>query len=132
MPLVLDASVALAALFPDEQSAEADAILERLESDEAFAPAHWWFETRNALIVAERRGRILRDRIAPFLIQLGDLQVSIVPLPDEDAVFSLAHRYRLTFYDAAYLELAKRERFMLATFDRDLIAAAKAERVPLA
>lgn len=132
MPLVLDASVALAALFPDEQNAEADAILAQLQSDEAVAPAHWWFETRNALIVAERRGRILRDRIAPFLIKLNDLQVSIVSLPNEDAVFSLAHRHRLTFYDAAYLELAKRERFTLATFDRDLIAAAKAERVPLA
>jgi len=53
-------------------------------------------------------------------------------LPDENAVFSLARRHRLTFYDGAYLELAKREGLTLATFDRDLIAAAKAERVPLA
>jgi predicted nucleic acid-binding protein len=53
-------------------------------------------------------------------------------LPDDNAVFSLARRHRLTFYDAAYLELAKREGLTLATFDNELIAAAKAERVPLA
>lgn len=132
MPLVLDASVALGALFPDERSSQADAILAQLQSDEAVVPAHWWFETRNALIVAERRGRVSRDAVTAFLIKLNDLPVSIAALPDEKAVFALAHDHRLTFYDAAYLELAKREEMTLATFDRELIAAAKAEQVPLA
>ena len=45
---------------------------------------------------------------------------------------ALARRHRLSFYDAAYLELAKREGCTLATFDRDLIAAAKTERVTVA
>ena len=132
MPLVLDASVALNTLFPDEQNAQADAILALLQFDEAVVPAHWWFETRNALVMAERRSRASWDQIAAFLIRLGDLQVSIAPLPDEKPILALARRHRLTFYDAAYLELAKRQSFTLATFDRDLIAAAKVERVPLA
>lgn len=132
MVVVLDASVAIAALFPDEQNAQADAILAQLQFDEAVAPAHWWFETRNALNMAERRGRISWDQVVSFLVKLDHLQVSIVPLPNQNAVFTLVRRHRLTFYDAAYLELAKRERCTLATFDRDLIAAAKAEHVPLA
>jgi predicted nucleic acid-binding protein len=44
---------------------------------------------------------------------------------------SLARRYRLTVYDAAYLELAQRQGVPLATLDGALAAAATAENVPL-
>ena len=44
---------------------------------------------------------------------------------------TLARRHSLTFYDAAYLELAKREGLPLATLDRDLEKAAIAEGVAL-
>jgi predicted nucleic acid-binding protein len=37
----------------------------------------------------------------------------------------------LTIYDAAYLELALREGLPLATLDEALVAAARAEGVPL-
>ena len=47
------------------------------------------------------------------------------------AYLELARRHRLTFYDAVYLELAGRKRVPLATLDVDLIAAARAERIPL-
>jgi predicted nucleic acid-binding protein len=45
---------------------------------------------------------------------------------------TIARRWRLTFYDAAYLELAQREVVPLATLDRDLAKAAEAEGVSLA
>src|ERR1043166_418972 len=41
----------------------------------------------------------------------------------------LARRHRLTLYDAAYLELAKRCGLPLATLDRELRTAGEAERV---
>lgn len=129
---VLDASVALGAFFPDEYNAKADAILLQVQDSEAHVPAHWWFETRNGLLMAERRGRASSEQIADFLSRLRDLPVSVALLPDEGKLFQLARRHRLTFYDAAYLELAKREGFALATFDRELIAAAQLEHVPLA
>ena len=44
---------------------------------------------------------------------------------------ALARRRKLTVYDAAYLELAKREALPLATLDRDLQKAAIAEGVAL-
>jgi predicted nucleic acid-binding protein len=44
---------------------------------------------------------------------------------------ALARRYRLTFYDAAYLELAQREGMPLATLDQELAIAARAEGVTL-
>jgi predicted nucleic acid-binding protein len=43
----------------------------------------------------------------------------------------LAERYRLTVYDAAYLELAQRLSLPLATLDKELRAAGSALGVPL-
>ena len=43
----------------------------------------------------------------------------------------LSRRHRLTFYDASYLELAQREGIPLATLDKELVTAARAEGVPL-
>jgi len=131
-PLVIDASVVLSSLFADEHNTRADAILDQVRINEGLVPGHWWFETRNGLLMAERRRRASVDQTSEFLLSLSDLPISVALLPDENAVFALARRHRLTFYDAAYLELAKREGCALATFDGELIAAAKAERVPLA
>ena len=52
-------------------------------------------------------------------------------MPSEHGVLTLARRHRLTFYDAAYLELAVREALPLATLDQALATAARAEGVPL-
>lgn len=132
MPLVVDVSVMVAWHFEDERSPAAEAVRAKLRDDEARVPAHWWFEIRNVLLTGERRGRTQPQAAKAFLDTLRDLSISIELFPDEDAVMNLARRHRLSFYDAAYLELAKREGCALATFDNDLIAAAKAERVPLA
>jgi predicted nucleic acid-binding protein len=47
------------------------------------------------------------------------------------ATARLAERYRLTSFDAAYLELAQRRKLPLATLNVDLIKAAKALGVTL-
>jgi predicted nucleic acid-binding protein len=47
-------------------------------------------------------------------------------------VFAYAEKYKLTVYDAAYLELAIREGIALATLDNDLRKAAGAAGVLLA
>jgi len=49
--------------------------------------------------------------------------------PGELALMTLARRDRLTVYDAAYLELALRERLDLATLDENLAEAARREGV---
>ena len=43
----------------------------------------------------------------------------------------LARAYRLTAYDAAYLEVAYRRGLPIATLDRALANAARAEAIPL-
>ena len=131
MPFVLDASTAVSWHFPDEDHSDARAAWERLRQDDALVPAHWWFEVRNIMLVGERRKRTSENQTAAFLARLSRMCIVEVARPDDPGIFALARRHRLTFYDAAYLELARREEIALATLDDDLAAAARAEGVAL-
>src|SRR3954470_8004320 len=131
MPLVIDVSVVAAWHFPDERTPESVSILARLESDHARMPALWWFEVRNVLLVGERRRRTVRQDVERFLDFLSSLPIEIAVLPEDSAVLPLARGHQLSFYDATYLELARRERIPLATMDRAMARAAVAEGVPL-
>ncbi len=131
MSFVIDASTTLCWAFSDESEKVADAARNRIARSHAFAPSLWWFELRNALIVNERRKRITEPEVDEFLDQVAQLAIMIDRSPDEAALLALARRYRLTVYDAAYLELAQRRREPLATLDQKLAAAAQAESVGL-
>jgi predicted nucleic acid-binding protein len=130
MAFVLDASVAVSWFFPDEEQAEASEARRRA-SEGMLVPLHWWFEVRNGLLFGERRGRISEELTLVALDRLSRLPINAAPRPQEANVFALARRHGLTFYDAAYLELAKRERIPLATLDDGLADAARAEQVAL-
>lgn len=129
MPFVVDASIAAAWCFPDEDHSAANAALRRLVDEEGFVPALWWFEIRNILVVGERRGRIDAAGTAQFLADLRGLPIRVDSAPDSETVLALARKHNLTAYDAAYLELARRIGGSLATLDRALLAAAAAEGV---
>jgi predicted nucleic acid-binding protein len=131
MPFVLDASIALAWAFVDEDDPRATAALARIRTDEALVPSIWWFEIRNTLVVNERRGRLMEADTAAFLRTLSRLAVTIDRQPGDAEILTLARRHRLSVYDAAYLELAQRDTIPLATLDRELIGAARAERISL-
>jgi predicted nucleic acid-binding protein len=130
MPFVLDASIVHDWAF-DERDPTANTVRQRLRTDSATAPSLWWFEVRNGLVIAERRGRVTEQEIAGFLREISHLAVVLDRSPDEAVVLGRARRHRLTVYDAAYLELAMREGLPLATLDRALTDAARAEAVPL-
>jgi len=126
---VLDNSVALTWCFEDERTPATVALLRQVGETGAFAPLLWPLETLNGLLVAERRGRLdasRRRRLADFLhalpIRLDDQTASQA----WSATVLLAEQFRLSAYDAAYLELAQRLRLPLASLDRDLRTAATA------
>ena len=132
MRFVVDASAAAAWAFEDENTPDAALALERLEAQwSARVPGHWWFELRSALLVNERRGRISEAGTSRFLRDLSRFPIAVDRSPDEAALLALARRFKLTVYDAAYLELAQREGLALASLDGDLRAAAPAVGVPL-
>jgi predicted nucleic acid-binding protein len=128
--VALDASITIAWVL-EETDARAALARQTVEDGQAVVPRLWWFEVRNGLIVNERRGRISQVLTERFLRDLSHFAISFDDAPDETGVMGLARRHRLTVYDAAYLELAKRENLPLATLDRPLAAAARAEGVPI-
>jgi len=125
---VVDSSVALAWVLPDEQDAWADALADALETAPASAPTLWSLEVANALLTAQRRKR-LTDREAERLFKvLEALPIefdSAPPAQVAPAVFALARKLGLTAYDAAYVELAKRRSLPLATLDPALAEGAR-------
>lgn len=129
MGFVIDASVTMAWAFDDEDHPIAALALARMQIEEATAPSIWWFEVRNILAISERNGRGSSEKTTAVLRHLADLPISIDENPDQDAIFMLTRKHGLTFYDAAYLELAQRKRFPLATLDRELGVAARLESV---
>src|SRR5262249_29224566 len=102
-----------------------------LAVSEAVAPSLFFFEVRNALAVGERRGRVTPQGSADFLRRLAELPIRFAPLLNDDALMTLARKRNLAVYDAASLDLAKREALPLATLDRGLEKAAVAEGVAL-
>ena len=130
---VLDASITLSWAFPNELSSAATIAGALLEDHfgHALVTVLWWFEVRNGLIANERRGRINETGTARFLNALRGLSITLVPERDEQGLLRLARSYRLTAYDAAYIAVAKARNIPLATLDRALAEAAKAEGIAL-
>jgi len=82
-------------------------------------------EIRNALLRAERLGRIEPGDTDAALSRLQRLRIQLDHAPREDEVMRLARTCGLTAYDAVYLDLALRNHRRLATLDRKLARAAR-------
>ncbi|MGO9420032.1 type II toxin-antitoxin system VapC family toxin [Roseiarcus sp.] len=128
---VIDASIAAAFAFGENDDPRVMSAIERLGETVALAPTVFFYELRNVLIVGERRGRSTPQKSADFLRNLAALPLKIVAPPDGSELMALARARKLTVYDAAYLDLAIREGLPLATLDRQLERAALAEGVAL-
>ena len=132
---VADASVTLAWCFEDEATSWTDNLLERLRhGDDIVVPAHGPAEISNGMLIGVRRKRIQPGRPELFWDALALLPIVVEPpLSPLQAmtILALCTQYRLTVYDAAYLELARRKGLPLATLDLDLIKAASPEGVSL-
>lgn len=126
MAFVLDCSVTMSWVFPDEATEETDRLRDSLIAGRAFVPAIWPIEVGNVLRVATSQGRICMDDWARIRTNLEALPIEIDPVSTSRiwrSVLELAHERRLSVYDAMYLELAVRMRLPLATLDRALAAA---------
>ena len=132
---VLDSSVTLTWAFPDETTKATARLLDDLVAGaEAWVPALWHLELGNVLVNAQKRGRVNRASIEIFVSRLGAFHITV----DSETMarawnktLDLAFQYKLSTYDAAYLELALRRNLPLATLDDALIIAAKAAGIPL-
>ena len=111
---VLDASMALGWLFTRADPAEAalaDLALRDLASTSWAVPAIWYAEVANGLLRGERAGLIQTPQAGFFLDRLSRAKIEMdqeSPRTHQVNLLALARAYRLTAYDATYLELALR------------------------
>jgi predicted nucleic acid-binding protein len=124
--VVVDVSAALSWLFADERDSRAVKMLNELVARGATVPPLWQWELQNALLVAERRGRVTSDQVRQILddveaLPIGfDARTNMLLGPE----LTLARRFAISAYDAAYLELAFRKNLPLMTRDKQLAEAA--------
>ncbi|MEE8496765.1 MAG: type II toxin-antitoxin system VapC family toxin [Xanthomonadales bacterium] len=132
---VLDCSVTIAWFFEDEFSDYSEIVRQQLlkKGTVAVTPGIWPAEVANVLFQAERRKRITAEKTNQALRVLAQLPVDTdyLPLGSMGHVLRLCRTYRLTSYDALYLELALRENMPLATEDKKLKVSAVAAGVEL-
>jgi predicted nucleic acid-binding protein len=131
MAFVLDASVAAVWALADESSSVADIAANHLKGENALVPPLWWYEVRNLLVINERRQRMTVEDSEHYLELLSSYPIQIDSVEDEQTIFRCSRQYRLSFYDAAYLAVALRNRVPIATLDKDLRDAALAAGVSL-
>lgn len=134
MSLVLDSSVTLARVFPDEWTPAVLQVFDDQAVNGAWVPDLWKIELANVLSFSVKKGRMTKERRDEVLSDLQILPISVDTETGKNAwkeTLALADRHQLTVYDAVYLELALRRSLPLATLDHDLRKAAQAEGVTL-
>jgi len=127
--VVIDASIVIAALSPDERDRTALIKLAPYFGGGGCVPGLWSIEVANVLLTKCRRGVLTAE-------DCDDVWRTIVRIPVDTHHFEtdqvtrsirpLAALHGLTSYDACYLQLALDRSAVLATADRKLTAAAHA------
>jgi predicted nucleic acid-binding protein len=127
---VLDNSVLCGWFLANQASDYGDAVAQQLRHVDAHAPWLLQLECTNVLRTACRRGVMTIGSAHTVVDQVNLLPIHIDPTPPQPAnLLSLALRFGLTSYDAAYLELALRLQLPVATRDAELAEAAWASGI---
>ena len=132
MSVVLDSSITLAWIYSDETTEAVSQVFDLLSQSGGWVPQLWRLEVANVLEMGVRRKRHNGDFRDATLADLAQLPIQVDSETDKLAwgsTLRLASRHQLTLYDAAYLELALRRGLPLASLDKDLRSAARAENV---
>ena len=99
-----------------------------MQDAKALVPMTWGLEVANVIAKAEEKALVTEARSGAFLEMLEDVDIEVDTATFAHALsdtLQLARRYRLSAYDASYLELALRTGLPLATLDEDLQKAAR-------
>ncbi len=130
MSFVLDNSVTMRWFLGDgkpQEIAYAGRVLDALKADTARVPMTWGLEVANVIAKAESKALVTEARSSAFLEMLDGVDIVVDQATYAHALtdtLQLARRYKLSSYDASYLELALRLGLPLATLDVDFRKAA--------
>lgn len=136
---VIDTSYLASALLSDftsDENLESRTFLQDLiqKNGQIIVPQLFWFEIGNVLLNASKPkkngtpARITKAQTDAIFMSLAELPIYTDLQPDSEIrsrIFSIAQSENLTYYDATYLELARRKDVPLKTWDSDLTRAAE-------
>jgi len=124
--VIVDASVILDAFFPDEEQAEAQALIRDhvIGHLQLVAPDLLPYEVTNAVVQARRRGRISDEQVEDILSSFEGLGIALRPVTWQQ-MLPLALRFDRSAYDAAYLALAEATDQPLVTGDSRMYNAVR-------
>jgi predicted nucleic acid-binding protein len=134
MTVVIDSSATLAWIYSNERTAATERVFDMVVASGAWVPVIWHLEVANGLQQGIRQRRIDAAFRNGALADLAEMDIVVDPETNIFAwndTLALADRFRLTLYDACYLELAQRRSLPLATLDHDLRAAARSLKIRL-
>jgi predicted nucleic acid-binding protein len=119
--VIVDASVILAAFFPDEAQAQAQAVIRDhlIGHTPLVAPSLLPYEIMDAVVRAVRRRHISMEQRQDILASFEGLEIALMPVHWPQVV-SLARRFGRSAYEAAYLALAEATGEPLITGDARL------------
>jgi predicted nucleic acid-binding protein len=120
MKYVLDASVALKWVLPEDESDIADKLREEYREGvhDFLSPDVFWAEVGHALARAERRGIIHRPDGSRLLAEILTTPPRLSPsFPLLTDAYSIASALRTSFYDCLYVAVAERESCQFVTAD---------------
>jgi len=120
---VIDSSVLVAVLTPEEYSEWAEEILDKV--DEWFSPELVYYEVANAIWKKYKKLRIIGRKEAYEAIDkaLDTLKYIIKTYPYSELLresFKAAEELNITVYDAVYITLAKKLNAKFITLDEEL------------
>ena len=131
---VLDCSVTMSWCF-GEGGNYAAGVMASLRTGRAAVPSIWPLEVANALLTSERKRRVAPGDSILFLDLLLGLPIEVereaASTESWGRIMTLGRAHGLTSYDAAYLDLALRLEWPLATLDARLKRAARLAGVEL-
>lgn len=132
MPFVLDNSVVSGWFLENQATEYSQQVATRLQEDRAIVPGLWELEFTNVLRTACVRQRLNAQTAQAIVGHVTSLPIEVDRQPVRPSeLLSLALRFGLSSYDAAYLELALRLQIPVATQDDALRDAALASGVGL-
>ena len=101
-----------------------------------YVPQLFWYEIENVLLYKIRKNKkgqvyLSKSDVLDIIYDLQQLPIYTDLQPDGEIcqrIFDMAEEHNLSYYDASYLELARRYSIPLKTYDADLSAAFESYR----
>lgn len=101
-----------------------------------YVPQLFWYEIENVLLYKIRKNKkgqvyLSKSDVMDIIYDLQQLPIYTDLQPDGEIrqrIFDMAEEHNLSYYDASYLELARRYSIPLKTYDADLLAAFESYR----